>query len=115
MEATTRSQDSTISVPPARAGPSTAAMIGLVRSRMRDAAEAAPLGGQAAGVAGVDLLEVGAGAEHRRHAGEDADPDVVVGLERSMAASMPLATSPFTALRASGRLMVMTANGPRCS
>ena len=33
VEATTRSHDSTISVPPASAGPSTAAMIGLVRSR----------------------------------------------------------------------------------
>ena len=32
-EATTRSHARTISVPPARAGPSTAAMIGLVRSR----------------------------------------------------------------------------------
>ncbi len=33
-EATTRSHDSTISVPPASAGPSTAAMMGLVRSRV---------------------------------------------------------------------------------
>ena len=33
VEATTRSQDKTISVPPASAGPSTAAMMGLVRSR----------------------------------------------------------------------------------
>ena len=56
--------DSTISVPPARAGPSTAAMIGLVRSRVDDAAEAARLVCRSAGVARVDRLEVGAGAEH---------------------------------------------------
>ena len=31
---------------------------------------------------------------------------------RSMAASMPLATSPFTALRASGRFSVMRATRP---
>ena len=47
VEATTRSQDSTISVPPARAGPSTAAMIGLVRSRCTMPGEAALLGGHA--------------------------------------------------------------------
>src|SRR4029450_6050077 len=46
-----------------------------------DAAEAAPGGLEGGGVAGVDLLEVGAGAEHRRLAGEDADPDAVVGLD----------------------------------
>ena len=33
----------------------------------------------------------------------------------SMASSMPWATAPLTALRASGRLILMTANGPRTS
>ncbi len=32
-----------------------------------------------------------------------------------MAASMPFATAPFTALRASGRLMVITATWPMSS
>jgi hypothetical protein len=34
---------------------------------------------------------------------------------RSMASSIPFATAPFTALRASGRLILMIAKGPRCS
>ena len=115
VDATTRSQASTISVPPARAGPSTAAITGLVRSRWTKPANPPRFVDRRARVAGVDLLEVGAGAEHRRLPGEDADPDRVVGLERSMASSMPLATAPLTALRASGRLILMTAKGPRCS
>ena len=48
--------------------------------------EAAALGAERRAVAGVDRLEVGAGAEHRALlalgvGGEDADPDVVVGLQ----------------------------------
>src|SRR5918998_1169253 len=46
-----------------------------------DAAEAAPFGLQRAGVAGVDLLEIGARAEHGGLTGEDAHPDAVVGLD----------------------------------
>ena len=34
---------------------------------------------------------------------------------RKLLASMPWATAPLTALRASGRLILMTANGPRFS
>ena len=68
-------------MPPARAGPSTAAMIGLVRSRWTMPPKPPRSVCEAGGVAGVDLLEVGAGAEHRRLAREDADPDAVVGLD----------------------------------
>ena len=46
-----------------------------------DAAETPPRGGQGGQPPGVDLLEVGAGAEHRRHAGEDAHPQGVVSFE----------------------------------
>ena len=81
VEATIRSHDRTISHPPARAAPSTAAMIGLVRSRLAMPAKP-PLGVcRLAGLAGGDRLEVGAGGEDRALAGENADPDLVVGLE----------------------------------
>ena len=84
-DATTRSQASTSSVPPASAGPSTAAITGLVALALHEAAEPAALRRQARRVAGVDRLEVGAGAEDvallRPGAGEDADPDLVVLLE----------------------------------
>ena len=80
VEATMRSQARMISVPPARAGPSTAAMMGLVRSR-RVIPRIRPARCAGRRPAGVDLLEVGPGREHRRHAGEDADPEGVVSFE----------------------------------
>ena len=46
-----------------------------------DAAEPAGLGDQAGDVAGGDLLEVGAGAEHRAAAGDDPGPQLRVALE----------------------------------
>ena len=72
-------------MPPASAGPSTAAIIGLVRSRVVMPPKPPGLWSSVAGVAGVDRLEVGAGAEDVAllgpGAGEDAHPDLVVGLE----------------------------------
>ena len=67
-----------------------------------------------ASLAGVDRLEVGAGAEDRAFlalgvGGEDADPESSSSSSWSMAASRPSATSPLTALRASGRFSVITA------
>ncbi len=83
-DATTRSQASTISVPPASAGPSTAAMMGFVRVALHEAREAAALGHHAARI-DAHLLQVGAGAEDVAlagpGAGEDPDPRLVVGLE----------------------------------
>ncbi len=52
----------------------------LAAGEVDEAAEAALLGGDLAGPAGVDELEVGPGAEDRPVGGQHADPDVVVGL-----------------------------------
>ena len=80
-EATTRSHASTTSVPPASAGPSTAAMSGFVRSRWVRPAKPPRLVMIPLGPSGLERLEVGAGAEHGGNAGDDRDPHVGVGLE----------------------------------
>ena len=81
VEATMRSHESAISQPPASAGPSTAAMIGLVRSRCAMPAKPPRLVCSAPAWPRRDRLEVGPGREDGSVAGEDADPRVVVLLE----------------------------------
>ena len=60
-------------------------MTAWLRSRVAKPPNPPRFGGEARGVAGVDRLEVGAGAEDvallGAGAGEDADPDLVVLLE----------------------------------
>ena len=115
VEATTRSQASTISVPPARAGPSTAAIIGLVRARRAMPPNPPRL-------VMIDGAFPAAMA-FRSAPAENTDPSPVrmptqtsgSSSSRSMADSMPWATSSLTALRASGRRIVITATGPSTS
>ena len=117
-EATTRSQASTISVPPARAGPSTAAMIGLVRSRCTSPAKppffvimppgSVVISFRSAPAQKMKPLSVRAPVRMPTQASSSSS-------RRSMAASMPSATSLLTAFRASGRLIVMTATWPSSS
>ncbi len=115
VEATTRSHDSTISVPPASAGPSTAAMIGFVRSRWTMPAKPPFLVARAPAL--PELISLRSAPAQKTGGTPVMIPTQVASSAsmRSMASSIPWATSPLTALRASGRLMVMTANGPRCS
>jgi hypothetical protein len=115
VDATTRSHDSTISVPPASAGPSTAAMIGFTRSRVTMPPKP-PLAvlRPPAFPALISLRSAPAqntgGSPVRMPTQMESSASIW-----SMASSMPLATAAFTALRASGRLILMTANGPRFS
>ena len=116
-EATTRSQASTISVPPASAGPSTAAITGLVRSRCTNPAKPPfwvimPAGStliclRSAPAQKIQPFSVWAPVMMPTQASGSSS-------RRSMPASMPWATSVLTALRAVGRLMVRTATWP-CS
>jgi hypothetical protein len=116
--ATTMSQARTISVPPARAGPSTAAITGLVRSRCTKPAKPPravdmPPGStliclRSAPAQKIQPFSVWAPVMMPTHASSSAS-------SRSIAASRPCATSVFTALRAVGRLMVITATWPRSS
>ena len=84
--ATTRSQASTISHPPAVARPSTAAMTGLRALAVGEAGEAAPLGAERRPVAELMALRsapaLKTGSLLARGVGpQDADPDLGVGLE----------------------------------
>ena len=81
VDATTMSHARTISVPPASAGPSTAAMSGLVRGRATSPPKPPRFGLEVAGLALVDRLQVGAGAEHVALGGEHTQPDLGVLLE----------------------------------
>ena len=109
------SQDSTISQPPATAAPFTAAISGLLRSRFTSPAKPPRC---------VERLRPFPAETSFR----SAPAQNTVPLERmmptqssesfsswSMAASMPFATSPFTALRASGLSSVMISTRPRTS
>jgi hypothetical protein len=108
-DATIRSHDSVISVPPANAGPSTAAMIGLVRSRWTIPAKPPRL---VASPPALPLLISFRSAPAQNTGGVPVrTPTQTSSLSsiRSMPASIPLATAAFTALRAWGRLIVMMA------
>jgi hypothetical protein len=105
--ATTRSAASTISQPPAVARPVDRDDDRLLAVAVGEPGEPATFGVQRGTRSGVDRLQVGAGAEDGTLLAlgvglDDADPDLVVGSIRSMAASIAWATSPLTALRASG-------------
>ena len=109
VDATMRSHDKAISVPPANAGPSHAAMRGFDRSLVTMPAKP-PLA--------VLICRACPEATNFRSApAQNTGPRPVriaaqiLGLDStsSSARSIPLATSPLTALRASGRLIAMTA------
>ena len=109
------SHDSAISRPPASAGPSTAAMIGLRRSRVTMPANP-PLGAIISPARPALISLRSAPAQKNSfvpvrmptHRSSDSS-------RRSMPASMPWATSALTALRASGRLIFMTRTLPMTS
>ena len=115
LEATMRSQERAISQPPARAGPSTAAMMGFSRSRVAMPANPpravcrAAAWPEAMALRSAPALKTGP-SPVTMPTQTSASPSSL-----SMAASMPEATSPLTALRASGRLMRSTATRPCCS
>ena len=79
--ATTRSHDSTISNPPASAGPFTAAMSGFGKSRCHDARRSRPCRARCRRAALRDDLEVGAGREHLAGTGQHDRAQLVVGLD----------------------------------
>ena len=96
-------------MPPASAGPSTAAITGLVRSRIVNPANPPRS-------VWIDAPPPAATTFRSAPAQKTGGTPVIMASHtssspstRSMAASIPSATSAFTALRASGRLMVMTA------
>ncbi len=108
-DATTRSQARTISVPPARAGPSTAARIGFTRSRVTIPPKPPRLVWSAAA---LPLLISLRSAPAQNTGGTPVTMPTQRSSSssiRSIPASMPLATAPLTALRACGRLIVMMA------
>ena len=115
VEATTRSLASTISVPPARAGPSTAAMMGLARSRCTKPAN--PPLAVARPPAFPELISLRSAPAQNTGGSPVRMPTQMESSASiwSMASSIPLATAPLTALRASGRLILTMANGPRFS
>ena len=79
--ATAKSQARVSSRPPPSASPGTAAIHGRVRGIGDEAGEAALRAGDRRAPPGGDLLQVGAGAEHRPDAGEHADPEVLGGFD----------------------------------
>src|SRR4051812_25150256 len=115
------SDASAISRPPATARPSTAATIGLGRARKTDPATPPRSGrsGEASPASWMTFRSAPAQNTGRSCAPVSAHrtPTQTSGSasSRSTAASSPLATSRLTALRASGRLRVMTATRSRTS
>ena len=113
MLATTRSHDSTISVPPARAGPSTAAMMGLVRLRL--AMPPNPPLAVASSPARPSLMALRSAParEHVALVGQHAEPDVGIRPRPGRCRPpCPRATSPLTAFFFSGRLMLEDTDVP---
>ena len=112
--ATTRSQESTISVPPATAGPSTAAIRGLVRVRRTRPAKPPRSVESLAEPEAIALRSAPAQNDgplpHRIPIHRSASDS-----RRSIAASRSSASCWLTALRASGRFSVMIATRPRTS
>ena len=118
--ATTRSQDKTISQPPAVAKPSTATMTGLRRSRY--AIPAKPPRFVLKPPAFPELIALRSAPAQKTGFSWPAVFAVTIPTQISSSASMassaastPLATSPLTALRASGRFSVMMPMRPRFS
>ncbi len=108
-DATTRSHDNTISNPPASAGPLTAAMIGLGKSRVHQPREAAFAACDVVRLARRDDLEIGAGREHLAAPGHDDRSQRGVGSISSRIVAIVWLTSGLIALRASGRFSVTSA------
>jgi hypothetical protein len=112
-EATTRSQLRTSSVPPASAGPSTAAISGLVRARRTSppnpprSVESSAASPAARALRSAPAQKTG-GAPVSTPARSSSSAS-----RRSIAASMPWATAGSMALRASGRTIVITATRSR--
>ena len=79
--ATTRSHDSTISKPPASAGPLTAAISGFGKSRVATPANPPLPRAMSMPRPGRDDLQVGARGEHLARAGEHDRAQVGVGLD----------------------------------
>ena len=80
-EATTRSHASTISVPPARAGPSTAAISGLVALALAMPPKPPRAVARPPALPALISLRSAPAQNTGGSPGEDADPDLVVGLD----------------------------------
>ncbi len=113
--ATHRSQFCASRKPPAYATPLTAAMVGLVTSTVRPNCGTKSGGGTVSPVSAISLRSPPAQnalspapVSTRTRASSSA-------LNRSTPASRPSRTALFSALRASGRLIVSQATGPRRS
>ena len=114
-DATIRSAANTSSAPPARAGPSTAAMTGLARARVTNppnpprAVKTPSPRPACTSLRSAPAQKTGATpVKMPTHSSSSLSM-------RSMPSSIPAATAALTALRASGRLMVMTPQRPRRS